>query len=214
MRRDAPDPSAAPVRRGSRAPDMPPERRCLPEPFRPPRPLRPRRPEPCSDEGVAGTLVSVRGEASEALLEAVRAAREPFGEPEAEAREEAAALEAEAEGRGPVEAVAPEAREADEREAFEELEAAARAPLDALDADEPDPLDDAAVRVRGAEEVGGVEPRARGAEEAFDVIEAEEDASDGDAPRAPAREGAEDADEREVGRAWEEVDGTRGAAAE
>lgn len=164
---------------------------------------------------MAGTLVSVRGEASEVLLEAVRTAREPFEEPEAEAREaEAAALEAEAEGRGPVEAVAPEAREADEREAFEELEAAARAPLDALDADEPDPLVDAAVRVRGAEEVGGVEPRARGAEEAFDVIEAEGDASDGDAPRTPAREGAEDADVREVVRAWEEVDGTRGAAAE
>ena len=165
---------------------------------------------------MAGTLVSVRGEASEALLEAVRAAREPFEEPEAEAREAvAAALEAEAEGRGPVEAVAPEAREeADGREAFEELEAAARAPLDALDADEPDPLDDTAVRVRGAEEVGGVEPRARGAEEAFDDVEAEEDASDGDAPRAPAREGAEDADEREVVRAWEVVDGTRGAAAE
>lgn len=166
---------------------------------------------------MAGTLVSVRGEASEALLEAVRAAREPFEEPEAEAREEAAALEAEAEGRGPVEAVAPEAREADEREAFEELEAAARAPLDALDAldaDEPDPLDDTAARVRGAEEVGGVEPRARGAEEAFDDVEAEEDASDGDAPRAPAREGAADVDEREVVRAWEVVDGTRGAAAE
>lgn len=167
---------------------------------------------------MAGTLVSVRGEASEVLLEAVRAAREPFEEPEAEAREaEAAALEAEAEGRGPVEAVAPEAREADEREAFEELEAAARAPLDALDAldaDEPDPLDDAAARVRGAEEVGGVEPRARGAEETFDDVETEGDVSDGDAPRAPAREGAEDADEREVVRAWEEVDGTRGAAAE
>ena len=165
---------------------------------------------------MAGTLVSVRGEASEALLEAVRAAREAFEELEAEAREEeAAVLEAEAEGRGPVEAVAPEAREeADGREAFEELEAAARAPLDALDADKPDPLDDAAVRVRGAEDVGGVEPRARGAEEGFDDIEAGEDASDGDAPRAPVREGAADVDEREVVRAWEVADGTRGAAAE
>ena len=169
---------------------------------------------------MAGTLVSVRGEASEALLEAVRAAREVFEELEAEAREEEAAVleaEAEAEGRGPVEAAAPEALEADEREAFEGLEAAARAPPDApdaLDADELDPLDDAAVRVRGAEEVGGVEPRARGAEEAFDDVEAGEDTPDGDAPRAPAREGVADADKREVVRAWEEVDGTRGAAAE